>query len=207
MSDGLLVYGDSKSGNCYKIQLLCAELGLDYRWQEVDILAGETHTAEFLAMNPNGRIPLARLPDGRMLAESNAILSYLADGTVLAGTDRFTRAEILQWLFFEQYSHEPNIATARFIIRCLGNPPERKAALDEKRIGGYKALDVMEQRLGAQDYFIKNGFSIADIALYAYTHVAHEGGFDLQDYGSVRAWLQRIEARDGYVPMRAPEPV
>lgn len=205
MSEDLLVFGDSKSGNCYKIQLLCAELGLDYRWQEVDILAGDTHTAEFLAMNPNGKIPLARLPDGHILVESNAILSYLADGTALAGTDRYTRAEILQWLFFEQYSHEPNIATSRFIIRYLGNPPERKAALEEKRIGGYKALEVMEKRLGGQDYFIEIGFTIADIALYAYTHVADEGGFDLQDYASIRAWLQRIEARQAYVPMRAPK--
>ena len=204
MKKELLIIGDSKSGNCYKIQLLCAELGIDYQWREVDILAGETRTPEFLAMNANGKIPLARLPDGRFLAESNAILAYLADGTALAGTDRYTRAEVLQWLFFEQYSHEPNIATSRFIIQYLGNPPGKQAALQEKRTGGYKALDVMEERLSGHDYFCDTGFTIADIALYAYTHVADEGGFDLEAYTSVRSWLKRIAAREAHVAMRAP---
>ncbi len=204
MNQDLLIIGDSKSGNCYKIQLLCAELGIDYQWREVDILAGETRTPEFLAMNANGKIPLARLPDGRFLAESNAILTYLGDGTALAGTDRYTRAEVLQWLFFEQYSHEPNIATSRFIIQYLGNPPDKQAALQEKRTGGYKALDVMEERLSAHDYFCSPGFTIADIALYAYTHVADEGGFDLEAYASIRSWLQRVAAREAHVAMRAP---
>jgi glutathione S-transferase len=203
MSNGLTIFGDSISGNCYKIQLLCAELGIDYEWREIDILAGETRTREFLAMNANGKIPLLRLADGRCLAESNAILAYLADGTALAGGDRFARAEVLQWLFFEQYSHEPNIATSRFIMRYLGNPPDRAAALAEKKAGGYKALDVMEKRLAASDYLLDAGFSIADIALYAYSHVAHEGGFDLQGYPCLRTWLDRIAARDAYVPMRA----
>lgn len=206
MNRDLLIFGDSKSGNCYKILLLCAELGLDYRWREVDILAGETRTPEFLAMNANGRIPLARLPDGRFLAESNAILAYLAAGTALAGTDRFARAEILQWMFFEQYSHEPNIATSRFILRYLGNPPDRRAALQEKQLGGYAALDVLEQRLAGHDYLTDAGFTIADIALYAYTHVADEGGFDLAAYASIRLWLDRIAARETYVAMRAPKP-
>ena len=206
MTDALIVYGDSKSGNCYKIQLLCAELNLDYEWREVDILAGETRTPEFLAMNANGRIPLARLPDGRYLAESNAILCYLADGTGFAGTDRYARAAVLQWLFFEQYSHEPNIATSRFIIRYLGNPPERRQALEEKRAAGYQALDVMEQRLAAHQYMAGTDYTIADIALYAYTHVADEGGFDLAPYAAVRAWMDRVAARARYVPMRAPEP-
>ena len=204
MKKDLLIIGDSKSGNCYKIQLLCAELGIDYQWREVDILAGETRTPEFLAMNANGKIPLARLPDGRFLAESNAILAYLADGTGLAGNDRYTRAEVLQWLFFEQYSHEPNIATSRFIIQYLGNPPDKQAALQEKRTGGYKALDVMEERLSGHDYFCDTGFTIADIALYAYTHVADEGGFDLEAYPSIRSWLKRIAAREAHVAMRAP---
>ncbi len=142
--DKFVVYGDSRSGNCYKIKLLCSQLGIAYEWREVDILAGDTRTAEFLAMNANGKIPLLALPDGRYLAESNAILAYLADGAELAGSDRFLRAAVLQWMFFEQYSHEPNIATSRFIIQYLGNPPDRRAALEEKRLGGYKALDVME---------------------------------------------------------------
>lgn len=206
MTGKITVFGDSISGNCYKIQLLCAELGIDYDWREVDILAGETRTKEFLAMNANGKIPLLRLPDGRVLAESNAILCYLAEGSFLAGgKDRFTRAEVLQWMFFEQYSHEPYIATARFIIRYLGNPPDRRAALEEKKAAGYKALDVMEKSLAGADYLLDCGFTLADIALYAYTHVAHEGGFDLQSYPAIRAWLERIAARDAHVVMQ-PKP-
>ena len=205
MTGTMTVYGDSISGNCYKIQLLCAELGIDYDWREIDILAGETRTAEFLAMNANGKIPLLRLPDGRVLAESNAILCYLAEGSALAGEDRFARAEVLQWMFFEQYSHEPNIATSRFIIRYLGNPPDRRAALEEKKAAGYKALDVMEKRLAGADYLLASGFTLADIALYAYTHVADEGGFDLQSYPAIRAWLERIAARDAHVVMQ-PKP-
>jgi glutathione S-transferase len=198
----ILVYGDSISGNCYKIQLLCSHLEIPYDWQEVDILKGETRTKEFLAMNANGRIPLMVLPDGRYLAESNAIIAYLANGTDLVGTNRFSRAAILQWMFFEQYSHEPNIATSRFIIKYLGSPPDRQAALEEKRVAGYKALDVMEQRLGNNDFFVGSNYSIADIALYAYTHVANDGGFDLQDYSAIREWLGRVEEMPGYVPMR-----
>ena len=204
MSDRLLIYGDSKSGNCYKIQLLCAELDIDYDWTEVDILTGETRTPEFLAMNPNGRIPLARIKNDQYLAESNAILCYLAEGTALLGDDAWSRAEVLQWLFFEQYSHEPNIATARFIVRHLGNPPDKQRALEEKRIAGYRALDVMEGHLSRHVYFAGDDFSIADIALYAYTHVAGEGGFDLSGYPAIRRWLERIEARPRFVRMQAP---
>lgn len=206
MSRELEIYGDSKSGNCYKIQLLCAELDQDYRWHEVDILAGETHTPGFLAMNLNGKIPLAKLPDGQYLAESNAIMAYLADGTPLSGEGRYGRAEVLQWLFYEQYSHEPNIATSRFIIRYLGNPPDRQAALAEKQEAGRKALSVMDQHLSNLDFFAGNRFSIADIGLYAYTHVADEGGFDLEPYGNVRAWMRRVAERPRYVPMNAPNP-
>ena len=202
MTDTITVFGDSISGNCYKIQLACAELGIDYDWREVDILAGDTRTDAFLAMNANGKIPLARFPDGRVLAESNAIVAYLAEGTPLAGSDRFSRAEVLQWMFFEQYSHEPNIATSRFIIRYLNNPAEKQSVLAEKKTAGYKALDVMEQRLLNADYLLTGGFTIADIALYAYTHVAHEGGFDLDAYPGIRAWLARIAGRPAYRPMR-----
>jgi len=199
--DKFIVYGDSRSGNCYKIKLLCSQLDITYEWREVDILAGETRTAEFLAMNANGKIPLLALPDGRHLAESNAILAYLADGSDLAGSDRFSRAAVLQWMFFEQYSHEPNIATSRFIIQYLGSPPDRQAALEEKRLGGYNALDVMEQQFANNTFIAGSEYSIADIALYAYTHVAHEGGFDLNDYPATRAWLDRVRAMRGHVPM------
>jgi glutathione S-transferase len=198
----MLVYGDSISGNCYKIQLLCSQLDIPHDWQEVDILNGETRTAEFLTMNANGKIPLLVLPDGHCLAESNAILMYLAGDSELAGKDRFERAKVLQWMFFEQYSHEPNIATSRFIVRYLGSPPDRQAALEEKRIGGYKALDVMEGQLADNDFFVGGDYSLADIALYAYTHTADEGGFDLKGYPSIRAWLSRVEATPRHVPMR-----
>ena len=199
----ILVYGDSISGNCYKIQLLCSQLNIPYDWQEMDILAGDTRTSEFLAMNANGRVPLLVLPDGRYLAESNAILCYLAAESELAGRDRFARAEILQWMFFEQYSHEPNIATSRFIVKYLGSPPDRLAALEEKRVAGYKALDVMEKQLGDEAFIAGPKYSIADIALYAYTHVADDGGFDLKEYPDIRAWLGRVEATPAYVPMRS----
>lgn len=199
----ILVYGDSISGNCYKIQLLCAQLNIPYRWQEVDILGGDTRTPEFLAMNANGKIPLLALPDGRYLPESNAIIFYLAEGSAMAGSTRFSRAQVLQWLFFEQYSHEPNIATSRFIIKYLGSPPERQTTLEEKRVGGYKALDVMEGQLTSSTFMAGPEYSIADIALYAYTHTADEGGFDLTEYPTVRAWLDRVVATPGYVPMKS----
>ena len=199
----ILVYGDSISGNCYKIQLLCSQLDIPYDWQEMDILAGDTRTPEFLAMNANGKVPLLALPDGRYLPESNAIIAYLAEGSELAGSDRFSRAQVMRWMFFEQYSHEPNIATSRFIIKYLGSPPDRQAALEEKRVAGYKALDVMEKQLGDEAFIAGPNYSIADIALYAYTHVADDGGFDLKDYPEVRAWLGRVEATSAYVPMRS----
>ena len=195
------IYGDSLSGNCYKLQLLCAELELPYEWHEIDILAGESRTPEFLLMNPNGRIPLLELDDGSHLPESNAILSYLADGSELAGRSRLQRAEVLSWMFFEQYSHEPNIATSRFIIKYLGNPPDRQGDLQAKRAPGISALQVMEKQLGEGSYIVGPDFTIADIALFAYTHKADEGGFDLQPYGAIRSWIERIESRPRFVPM------
>ena len=197
------VWGDSRSGNCFKIRHLCAELDVDYEWQEMDILANETRTPEFLAMNPNGKIPLVDLGGGRYLAESNAILAYLADGSPLAGAERYERALVLQWMFFEQYSHEPNIATSRFIIRYLGNPPDRQAALADKHTAGHRALAVMEQRLAAGEFMAGDRFTLADIALFAYTHVAHEGGFDLRPYAAIRAWIERVASRPRFVPMDA----
>ena len=203
MADQIQFYGDSISGNCYKLQMVSAELGLDYVWHEMDILAGDTQAPGFLALNPNGKVPLMTLADGRVLPESNAILSYLADGSALAGTDRYAKATVLQWLFFEQYSHEPFIATSRFIVKYLNNPPSRQADLEAKKPGGYQALAVMEQQLGTQDFIANNEYSIADIALYAYTHVAHEGGFELEDYPFMRQWLRRVENRPRFVAMRS----
>ena len=198
-----IIYGDSISGNCYKLQLACAQLGVEYEWREIDIMAGETRTDEYLAMNINGKVPLMDIGDGRYLPESNAILAYLADGSPFAGSDRYTRANVLQWLFFEQYSHEPYIATSRFIMQYLGNPPDRQDDLAQKRDGGYRALKIMEQHLSSHDYFANDAYSIADIALFAYTHVADEGGFDLIGFPGITAWLQRIVQQDGFVPMQA----
>ncbi|MBK9654869.1 MAG: glutathione S-transferase family protein [Rhodanobacteraceae bacterium] len=197
----LTLHGDHRSGNCYKIELLLAQLGLDYRFVAVDVLRGQSRTPEFLAMNANGKIPLLQLDDGRCLAESNAILCYLADGTPLWPAERFTRAQVLQWLFFEQYSHEPYIATARFIVQYLGRPPERAADLAAKMAPGHRALAVLEQQLAMQPFLCGADYTIADIALYAYTHVADEGDFDLTPYPQLRAWLQRVRAQPGHVSM------
>jgi len=202
MSGGkFTVYGDSRSGNCYKIQMLCAELGIDYDWHEVDILAGDTHTPEFLAMNPNGKIPLLVTPERRCLSESNAILYYFADGSEFFSGDVFERADILRWMCFEQYSHEPNIATSRFIIQYLGNPPERQAALAEKKPAGEKALAIMERALEQDEYLAGGRYSVADIALFAYTHVADQGGFSLDPYPAIGDWIERIRQRPKFVPM------
>ena len=196
------IYGDIRSGNCYKLKLLLELLGRPYQWEALDVLSGITQSPNFLALNPNGKIPLLRLDDGRVLAESNAILHFLAEGSDFLPTDRWDHAQVLQWLFFEQYSHEPYIAVARFIRSFLGLPEARRAEYESKQAGGYRALAVMDQHLARQEWLVGDGCSIADIALYAYTHVAHEGGFELAGYPSVRAWLDRIAALPGYVPMR-----
>jgi glutathione S-transferase len=195
------VYGDIRSGNCYKIALLASLLELEYEWIDVDILAGATRTASFLAKNPNGKIPLLELDDGRLLWESNAIVNYLANGTVFLPQDIFAQAQVLQWQFFEQYSHEPYIAVARFIAKYLGLPENRKAEYESKQAGGHKALAVMESRLSAHPYLVGSALTVADISLYAYTHVAHEGGFDLSGYPGIQAWLARIQSEPRYVGM------
>ncbi len=197
----LKLYGDSRSGNCYKIQLLCAEMAIEYDWEEVDILSGDTRTENFLKMNPNGRIPLLERPDGKHLAESNAILCYLADGSEFLAGDAWSRAKILQWMFFEQYSHEPYIATSRFIIQYLGNPADKKVDLEQKKAGGLSALASMEHQLAEHDHVTGDAFTVADIALFAYTHVAGEGGFDLDKFPHVCRWIARIEARSRHIPM------
>jgi glutathione S-transferase len=201
MTNKIEVYGDSISGNCYKIQLLCAQLGIEHVWHELDLMSGAARTDEFRAMNPNGKTPLLKLADGRFLPESNAILYYLARGSALIADDAYEMANILSWMFFEQHSHEPFIAEARFIVIYLGNPREKQEELEGKRPGGYKALKVMNNHLEHNDFFANDRYSIADIALYAYTHKAHEGGFSLVKYPNIREWLARVENQPGYVPM------
>jgi len=196
------VYGTSSSGNCHKVRLALDVLGLPCRWHEVDILKVETHTPEFLAMNPNGQVPVLQIDDHTFLAESNAILCYLADGSSLWPGDRLARAQALRWMFFEQYSHEPAIAVARFIRKFQKqNDHPRLAELTRR---GHAALAVMEQHLGRQPFFAAGRFSIADIALFAYTHRADEGGFDLAGYPAVRGWLDRCRAQPGVTEMPAP---
>jgi glutathione S-transferase len=194
------------SGNGYKARLLLAQLGLEYRWTEVDIDAGETRAPEFLKRNPNGRIPTLELDDGTNLAESNAILWYLAEGTPFVPGDRLGRAQVLQWMFFEQYSHEPYVATPRYIVKHLSPDHARRAELPDRLAKGRAALAVMDQHLKSRGFFVAERYTIADIALYAYTHVAHEGGHDLAPYPNVRSWLGRVAARPGYVGIYARPP-
>lgn len=195
------VYGDIRSGNCYKIQLLAALLGIKHEWIHIDVMAGEIRTNEFLAKNPNGRVPALELDDGRILWESNAIIDYLATDTVFLPQDSFLQAQVLQWQFFEEYSHEPYIAVARFVAKYQGLPDDRKDEYHAKQPGGHRALAVMESRLSVHPYLVGAHLTVADISLYGYTHVAHEGGFDLSGYPGIEAWLQRIRAEPRYIGM------
>jgi len=197
------LHDNLSSGNGYKARLLLAQLGLPFERVEYDIDRAETRTPEFLKkVNPNGRVPVLETEDGRFLPESNAILCYLAEGTTFIPDDRFGRAQVLQWMFFEQYSHEPNIASPRYwITHGLEMTEERHAALEPKRRLGYAALGVMEEHLKDRAFFVGDRYSVADIALYAYTHVAHEGGFDLDLFPTVRAWLQRVATQPGHIPI------
>lgn len=198
----MLVLGDIASGNCYKIKLVMALLNMSHEWRHIDILNGETRTPEFLQLNPNGKIPVLILDNGEALSESNAIINYLAEGTDLLPQDRLLRARVLEWQFFEQYSHEPYIAVARYINLYLGLPEARRAEYESKRSGGLKALQVMEQQLSKHPYFVGDRYTIADISLYAYTHVAHEGGFDLAAFPAIRAWFERIQQHPRHVTMQ-----
>jgi glutathione S-transferase len=200
----LRLYDYFDSGNGYKARLTLAQLAIAYELIEVDIDKGETRTPEFLAMNPNGRIPLLALDDGSYLAESDAIMWYLAEGTALLPKESLDRALVLQWLFFEQYSHEPNIATARYWLRHGLLTPAREPLFAQKRLAGYAALAVMESHLASRDFFVAGRYSIADIALYAYTHVAEQGGFDLARFPAVAAWLDRVRAQPGHVSLLTP---
>jgi glutathione S-transferase len=202
--DDLILHEDRRSGNCYKIRLTAALLGLPLERREYDIMKGETRTPDFLAsVNSNGRIPVLQV-GGRFLPESNAACFYLAEGSDLVPADRFARADMLRWMFFEQYNHEPNIATLRFWLCYIGEAklsPQQKAQIPAKRIAGEDALAQMDRKLADRDWFVGDSCTLADISLYAYTHVAEAGGFRLEDYGKVCAWIERIAALPGYVPM------
>ena len=197
----MVLYDYLDSGNGYKIRLLLAQLGRHYRWRELDIMHGGTRTPEFLRKNPNGRIPAIELEDGSCLAESDAILWYLAEGSPYVPNEALARAQVLQWMFFEQYSHEPYVATPRYIVKHLPADSPRQAELPKRLEQGRAALAVMEQHLASRQYFVGERYSIADIALYAYTHVADEAELDLEPYPAIRAWLGRVAAEPGHVPM------
>jgi glutathione S-transferase len=193
----MLLYDSGISGNCYKVRLLFSLLGIEYERREVDVI-DRSGRAELLGeLNPGLRVPTLVLDDGRPLAESGAILVYFAEGTEYLPGDRYARAQVLQWMFFEQYSHEPNIAVARFWAHAGIEPEVREAAA--KREGGYRALEAMERHLAGRAFFVTDTPTVADIALYAYTHVAGEGGFEMGRFPSVTAWLARIAALPGYV--------
>jgi len=197
----LTLYDYLSSGNGYKCRLLLAQLGIPFHRVELDIMLGETRTPEFLARNPNGRIPALEFEDGTVLSESDAILFYLAEGTPYLPDDRLGRAQVLQWMFFEQYSHEPFIAVARFICHLLPLDTPRRAELPRLHERGHAALGVMEQRLTKHPFLVEDRYTIADIALYAYTHVADEGGFDLEGYPGVTAWMERVAGQPGHLPI------
>jgi glutathione S-transferase len=197
------VFGSSHSGNSYKLKLLLSQLQIPHTWQEVDILEGATRTPEFLAMNPNGKVPLLQVEPGRYLPESNAILCYLADGTPLWPADRWGRADTLHWMFFEQYSHEPYIAVARFVMKFLPADHPRRAEVPNLYERGHKALAVMDRHLSAHPFFVGDAYSIADIALFAYTHVAEDGGFEVEGYPAVTAWIERVAAQPRFIPLEA----
>jgi glutathione S-transferase len=198
----VLLYNSQVSGNCYKVRLLLAHLGREYERRDVDVI-DRSNRAELLGeLNPALRVPTLVLDDGRALGESDAILWYLADGTPYLPEDPFDRAKVLQWMFFEQYSHEPYIAVVRFWVAVAQAPPAQ-ALLEEKMRGGYAALDALERHLDSSPFLVAERYTIADIALYAYTHVAHEAGFELECYPAIGSWLARIAAQPRHVPITA----
>jgi glutathione S-transferase len=198
------LYSMQRSGNSYKVRLALAQLRIPYRLVEINILRGESRTPEFLAKNPNGQVPLLEVETGRHIAESNAILWYVAGGTHLAAEDRVQRAEALQWMFFEQHSLEPNIGAAYFWLQLVkGGRELQQHALEDWTEEGYRSLRVMENHLAHHRYFAADRYTIADIALYGYTHLAHECGFDLTAFPNIRGWLERMQSQPGYVPMDA----
>ena len=194
----MLLYDSSVSGNCYKVRLVFAQLGLEYERRELSVVDRSNRMDVLGELNPALRVPTLILDDGRALAESHAITWYFAEGTPLVPEDRYERAKVLQWLFFEQYSHEPYIAVVRFWVAIAKATPAQ-AALEEKLSGGYAALDALERHLATHEFLVADRYTIADIALYAYTHVAHEGGFDLSAYPAIGSWLARVAAQPGHV--------
>jgi glutathione S-transferase len=195
-------YGMTGSGNCWKPTVLMTMLGIEFENIEIDMLGGETRRAPYLALNPNGRVPLLQLSDGRLLAESNAMLCYLAEGTPYFPPSGYDSAKVLEWMFFEQYSHEPYIATVRFWIHYRGKREEWRDKIAEASAKGYAALGVMETALQKNPYLAGDTFTIADIALYAYTHVADQGDFDLAPYPAVLAWMQRCAQQPRFYSLR-----
>lgn len=201
----ITVHGFSPSGNCHKLRLLLEQLGERYRWVEVDSSQGQTRTPQFLALNPNGKVPVVEFDDGRTLSESNAILYYLADGSEFLPADLWQRAQALSWMNFEQYSHEPCIAVARFIAGWTQLDSPRRAELPRLRERGHQALAVMQRHLRDNPWFTGERYGIADIALFAYTDVAEHGGIGLSAYPAVQAWLARVRATPGFVALPEPD--
>ena len=204
MTEALILHEDPRSGNCYKIKLTAALLGLQLQTRQYDILKGETRTPEFTAqINAHGRIPVLQVGE-RFLPESNAACWYLAEGSRLVPEDRFARAEMLRWMFFEQYSHEPNIATLRFWFQYVGEgnlTPQQRGQITLKRIAGQDALQLMDEHLASRQWMAGGAISLADIVLYPYTHVAEAGGFALEDFSNICGWIKRVEMTDGFIPM------
>ena len=208
MAEALTLHEDPRSGNCYKIKLTAALLGLPLACKAYDIMKGETRTPEFLAtVNANGRIPVLQIGEGpgaRFLPESNAACWYLAHGSALLPAERFAQADMLRWMFFEQYNHEPNVATLRFWLRFVGEAqlsPEQRAQIMPKRMAGCAALELMDKYLANHDFFCGDAVTLADIALFAYTHVAEEGGFGLGDYRAIGSWIARVKGLPRFVAM------
>ncbi|SIR02800.1 glutathione S-transferase family protein [Solilutibacter tolerans] len=199
------VYGFSPSGNCHKVKLLLEQLGQPYHWVEINSAVGETRTSDYLAKNPNGKVPMLETGDGRVLVESNAILYWLARGSACWPEDPWQQSQALSWMFFEQYSHEPYIAVARFIAGWTPMDSPRRADLPMLRQRGHAALKVMERHLASDVWFSGSAYGIADISLYAYTHVAPHGGIPLDAYPAIREWIARVEATPGFVPMALPD--
>ena len=199
----MLLYNSPVSGNCYKVRLLLAHLGLGFETVDVSVIDRSKRPELLGDLNPALRVPTLVLDDGRPLAESNAILWFFGDGTRYVPEDAYERAQVLQWMFFEQYSHEPYIAVVRFWLRYSGTPERFAEQVPAKTNGGYAALDAMERHLEGREFLVGAGYSIADISLYAYTHVAHEGDFDLGPYPAIRAWLDRVAAQPGHVAIDA----
>jgi glutathione S-transferase len=199
----LLLYNSQVSGNCYKVRLLFAHLGVDYERQDLSVVDRSNRSEVLGGLNPALRVPTLVLDDGRSLGESGAILWYFGEGTRFLPEDRYERAQVLQWMFFEQYDHEPALAVVRFWLAYSGRPEAFADRLEERQAAGYRALDAMERHLDGRQFFVGEALTLADIALYAYTHVAHEGGFDLEPYPAVRSWLDRVAAEPGHVPIEA----